>query len=126
MNAQIISAEKVKELFEEEDRDNKEYIEWLCTKEEDGLLYNLFRDRRTGKEYAARETRSVYMGFNSNEPGKEEEFVEIIEREGACKASWGVTGRTMHSILAHQLAEKYPQYRFEIGYNYKCKAYKEA
>ena len=67
--------------------------------------------------------KCINMGFNSNEPGKEEEFLEAMKQDGCCGASWGVTGRTMHRILASQLASKYPQYRFEIGDNYECAAY---
>ena len=125
MKAEIISNEKINKMMEEEERSRGNYIQWHGSKENDGLLYSLYYDSRTGKEYAVREIRGVHMGFNSNEPGKEEEFVKIVEREGACKASWGVTGRTMHSILAQQLAKKYPEYSFEIGYNYECTAYKK-
>ena len=122
----VITKEKLTILLEEEERSGRQFIYWEGDKEVDGGLYSFWSDKRTGETFAVREIRTVSMGFNSNDPGKEEEFAAIVEREGACKASWGVTGRTMHQILARKLAEKMPQYRFEIGYNYDCAAYKEA
>lgn len=74
-----------------------------------------------------KEVRTVHMGFNSNEEGKVEEFIRIVEHEGACKASWGVTGRTSHLMLANELAKSFPQYDWEIDYDrYGCKATKRA
>ncbi len=118
----IISNAKLNRLLEE-DEARKRKINWLGNREFEGLLYSTWEDKTSGSRYAVRETRSVNMGFNSNEPGKEEEFLEIMKREGCCRASWGVTGRTIHKILAQQLAKKYPQFRFEIGDNYECAAY---
>ena len=66
------------------------------------------------------------MGFNDSPAEKIEEVRRIVETEGMCEASWGVTGRTMHSILAHELSEKLPEYQFKIGYNYECKITKKA
>ena len=120
---EFVSREKQLELMLEDERS----FEWLGQREIDGLLYTVWKDVRNGKEYAAREIRTVHMGFNSNEDGKVEEFVAIVEREGACKASWGVTGRTMHQMLASQLAGELPQYEFEIDYDrYGCLARKPA
>ena len=121
----IIEREQLCEMLRAEERTGREYLEPVRKVEAGGLLYGIWRDRRTGKEYAVREIRSVSMGFNSNEAGKVDEFVAIVEREGECKARWGVTGRTMHEILAHQLAKELPQYEFEIGYNYHCVARKK-
>lgn len=125
MKTKIITKEKLSMLLEEEKNSGRQYIDWNGEKEEDGLLFSFWTDTRSGEQFAVKEIRSVRMGFNSNEPGKEEEFVRIMEKEGACKAWWGVTGRTMHQNLAQQLAGKYPQYRFEIGYNYECSVYKK-
>lgn len=67
-----------------------------------------------------KEVRSIYMGFNYNEDGKVEELISIVEKEGACEAYWGVTGRTKHQILSYQLSKELPQYNFNIGENYEC------
>ena len=118
----IVSRAKLHKMFEEEEKGIYD-LRWLKEIEVEGFLYAVYQDRRSKKQYATRKTRCVHMGFNSNEPGKEEEFLEIMKREGTCKASWGVTGRTMHRILANQLAKKYPQFRYEIGDNYECTAF---
>ena len=124
-NINIISREKLSEMFEEEEKSRGYYIEMLGQQEIDGLLHTIVEDKRTGKKYAARKTRTVHMGFNSNEEGKVEEFIAIVEREGACNASWGVTGRTMHLMLANQLRASLPQYDWEVSYeHYGCKATK--
>ena len=122
----IISERKLSAMLEEDEKSKHPHIQYDLCEEIEGFLYSIWSDDRTGKQFAVREIRSVHMGFNSNEPGKEEKFVNIIEREGACKATWGVTGRTMNKILAQRLANLYPQYRFVIGDNYECTAYKEA
>ena len=119
---EIITEEQWCSMSEQELSSGREYLPWDGYEERDNLLFSVFPDKRTGKRYGVRTIRSVYMGFNSNEEGKVEEFVAIVEREGACKATWGVTGRTMHQILAGQLANSLPQYDWEIGYNYVCKA----
>ena len=121
----IISNAKLDTMLELEERTGKNFMEYIKQVEldADGYLYSVWQDRRNGKLYAVREIRSVSMGFNSNDPGKEDEFEAIMEREGVCKASWGCTGRTLHQMLAMQLADKFPQYRFDIGYNYKCEAH---
>lgn len=122
----IISKETWYEMLEAEEKSGRDYLTpELAVEDEDGLLYRIWKDERTGKEYAVREIRTVHMGFNSNEEGKVDEFIAIVEREGECLASWGVTGRTMHGILAQQLAKELPQYEFEIGYNYHCLARKK-
>lgn len=118
----IITEEQWCSMSEQELRSGREYLHWDGYEERDGLLFSVYLDKRLGKRYGVRTVRSVHMGFNSNEEGKVEEFVAIVEREGACKATWGVTGRTMHQILAGQLAKLLPQYEWEIGYNYECKA----
>lgn len=124
-NYEIVSNETMCEMFREEEKSGRDYFDFGDRIEIDGLLYHTYVDTRNGKEYAVREIRTVHMGFNSNDEGKVEELIEIVEREGACNASWGVTGRTMHCVLAGQLAEQLPQYRSEIGYNYKCTFYKK-
>ena len=122
---EIISGEKLNEMLEEEEVSGREYLELGDRIEIDGFLYSTWIDTRTKKEYLHRLIRTVHMGFNDNEPGKIEEFIEIVEREGACKASWGVTGRTYHLMLAEQLAGLLPQYNFEIDYqSYRCLAKK--
>lgn len=122
----IVSKDELYELFQEEDRVKRQFIEYHGCREIDGLLYTVYKDKRNGQLLASRQVRTVHMGFNSNEEGKVEEFIAIVEREGACKASWGVTGRTMHEILAHQLAKELPQYDWEIDYqSYGCKATKK-
>lgn len=114
---EIITKRKLNSILEKDDR----YIEYARQEECEGLLYSVYTDTRNGKEYAVREIRSLSMGFNSNEDGKVDEFITIVEREGACKAFWGVTGRTMHLMLAQQLAAQLPQYEFELDYDlYKC------
>ena len=121
----IITNRKLNAMFEEEEQSGREYIECSGRQEAEGFLYTVYKDTRTGKEYAVREIRTVHMGFNSNEDGKVEEFIGIVEREGVCKASWGVTGRTAHLMLAMSLEALLPQYEFEIDYDrYLCLAKK--
>jgi len=128
----IITKEELQALFEDEtawkkrNRRFRDVLEYDGSAEIDGLLYGLYTDHRDGKQYAVRTIRDLYMGFNSNEGDSVQKFVEIVEREGAAKAYWGVTGRTMHVILANQLKAQLPQYQFEIGYaSYLCVARKE-
>lgn len=117
----VITKRKLNSLLKEEEKAGKEFIEWIKLEECEGLLYNFYIDKRTGKQYAIRESRTVHMGFNSNEDGKIDELIEIVEREGGCKASWGVTGRTAHELLAQKLRDLLPQYDFEIDYDmYLC------
>lgn len=122
----IITNERLNELLREEEESGREFIEWLGHKEQDGLLYSHWLDKRFGIHYLKREARTVHMGFNDSPIEKIEEVRRIVEDEGMCEAKWGVTGRTMHSILAHQLSEKLPEYQFDIGYNYECKISKRA
>lgn len=121
----IISREELNKLFEEEERTRHEFIDWCKEVEIGGLLYTIYRDGRTGKKFAVQTIRTVHMGFNDNDEGKVEEFVAIVEREGACHASWGVTGRTMHYFLGCKLADALPQYDWNIGANYECTARKK-
>lgn len=122
----FITGEEMSAMFKQEAESGREYLDWEKMEEIDGLLYSVYRDRRNDEVYAARQTRTVHMGFNSNEEGKVDELVAIVEREGSCKASWGVTGRTMHEILAHRLSSELPQYDFDIGHNYHCLVSKRA
>lgn len=123
-SASVISEAKLRRFFEAED-EGKMKIDYCGTMEVEGFLYELYEDTRTGKRYAVRMIRTVHMGFNSNEDGKVEELVSVIEREGTCKASWGVTGRTMHLMLANKLAEMLPQYDWDIDYDrYHCQGMK--
>lgn len=117
----VVTNRKLRSLHEEEEKTGEEFIEWIKEEECEGLLYNFYVDKRNGKGYAIRESRTVHMGFNSNEDGKIDELIEIVEREGGCKASWGVDGRTAHQLLALQLKELLPQYDFKIDYDmYLC------
>ena len=119
---EIITKRKLNSILEKDGR----YIDYVRQEECEGLLYSVYVDTRNGKEYAVREIRSLSMGFNRNDEGKVDEFVAIVEREGACKAFWGVTGRTMHLMLAQQLAAQLPQYEFELDYDlYLCIARKK-
>lgn len=122
----IITNERLNELLREEEESGREFIEWVEHMEQDGLLYTHWLDKRFGIHYLTRKARTVHMGFNDSPNEKIEEVRRIVEAEGMCEASWGVTGRTMHSILAHQLSEKLPEYQFDIGYNYECKISKRA
>ena len=117
----ITTSDKINELLEEEERTGELLIDLVGEKEKDGLLYTHWRDVRNGADYLVRKERTVHVGFNDTPPEKEEEIKRILESEGVCHASWGVTGRTMHSILAANLAQKMPEYQFEIGSNYKCR-----
>lgn len=124
-NTKIITKEEWREMAREEikyfDKTGKWYTETVEFETEiDGKLYTIQKDTRNGNIYAVPTTKSVHMGFNSNEEGKVEEFVSFVEKYGECQASWGVTGRTMHEILAQRLAKELPQYEFEIEYNYHC------
>lgn len=110
-----------REEFEWHDKTGKWYIDTVeFEKEIDGKLYTIQKNTRNGDIYAVPTMKTVHMGFNSNEEGKVEEFIATVEKYGECKASWGVTGRTMHEILAQRLAKELPQYEFEIRYNYHC------
>lgn len=121
----FITKEQKHQIFAEEQRTGKLIYEWVGEREIDGRLYSIYKNKRTHEEFASPQVRTVYMGFNSNEEGKVEEFIQIVEKEGECLATWGVTGRTMHEILARRLAEELPQYKWEIGYEfYECKATK--
>lgn len=122
----LITKEKLNDLFKQEEASGQEYLDREKQIEIDGLLYSAYRDKRTNELYAVWEIRTVHMGFNSNEEGKVDELVVIVEREGSCKVSWGVTGRTMHEILAHGLKAELPQYDFDIGHNYHCLVSKRA
>lgn len=121
----VITRRKLHTMLEEEEKAHGFYIVPKGERDFDGRLYSIWEDERTRKLYGVPEVRTVHMGFNANEDGKVEAFVEIVEREGACKASWGVTGRTMHSILAFKLAKELPQYEWEITGNYGCTAKKK-
>ena len=121
----IISKEELYKMFDEEEKSKKYYLDLMGEKEVDGTYCSLYKDTRTGITYASKTLKSVHMGFNSNEEGKLEELIATVEKYGEASASWGVTGRTMHEILAEQLKAQLTQYRFEIGYNYKCEVYKK-
>lgn len=119
----IISKAKLSKILDEEERTKKNLIDYYKMQEVEGLLYSIWTDKATGNKYAVREFRCVTIGFNTIEEDKVEKFKDIMKREGACKASWGCTGRTLHQMLANQLAKRFPEYRWEIGYNYECTAY---
>lgn len=50
---------------------------------------------------------------------------KAFEETNEVEISFGVTGRTCHEVLSHVIADKMPEYDFEIGYNYKCIARKK-
>ena len=121
MEKYIISKEQLNSLYMEEEKTGKEFLEWLREEEHNGLLYSVYVDKRNGNQYEVQKARTVHMGFNSNEEGKLDELVEIVESEGICNASWGVSGRTAHVLLAQKLEKLLPQYEFEIDYDmYRC------
>ena len=129
MNIKYITRDQLHELLHQEEQEHGNYLHWEGYNElgAQGLLYGTWQDTRTKQMYAVQEVRTVHMGFNSNEEGKVEEFIRIVEREGACKASWGVTGRTKHLMLANEFAKSLPQYDWEVDYDtYGCKATKRA
>lgn len=117
----IITNRKFNAMLETQGR---EFV-WRGNRDFEGHLYEIWEDNLTQHLYGVQVIRTVHMGFNSNDEGKVEEFVSIVEREGACCASWGVTGRTMHLYLANQLAKSLPQYEWECTENYGCKAMKK-
>ena len=124
-NTKIITNEEFKEMSKGEiehfDKTGRWWFDTVNFQAEiDGKLYTILIDTRNNNKYAVPTMKTVHMGFNSNEEGKLEEFIETVEKYGECKASWGVTGRTMHEILAERLAKELPQYEFEIEYNYHC------
>lgn len=111
----IISAEQIDRMLDEEAEKRMDYLTFNGYNNGfDGLFYELWEDTRDGNCYAVRKTRTINMGFNSNDPGTVEQLVDVVEREGACYASWGVTGRTAHAMLGRQLAKELPQYDCEI------------
>ena len=119
-NLKFIGKAELNAILGEDENSRKNNIRWEGEKEIDGLLYSIWSDKGSGIMYAVQEIRTVHMGFNSNRPEKIGELTGIVEREGACKASWGVSGRTLHQMLARELKEELPQYEFEITYNYGC------
>lgn len=88
--------------------------------DEKGWRWSCWQDCKTDDLYAVRQPVNVHMGFNSSPQEKIDELVQIVEEQGFASATWGVTGRTKHALLAQELAEKLPQYKFDIGYNYEC------
>ena len=118
---EIITQENLNALLEEEERCRGEFISFLGYRREGLKVFSIWRDERTGKEYAKPEVTLVHMGFNSNEDGKVEELIAVIESNGIARASWGVMGRTQHMMLAQSLEKLLPQYDFEIEYDrYLC------
>ena len=118
----VLTNEQLAQLYKEAERIGKNFIKWERTEEgANGRAYNVYKDTRNGEFFEVVVVRSVHIGFNTNNPDKVAELVAIVEREGVCDAYWGVTGRTMHSILAERLAKELPQFNCEIGYNYLCR-----
>ena len=101
----IITERELNDLLEQEFRSGRDYMSWKLEAEIGGLLHSIYEDERSGELYAVRVVRTVHMGFNSNEEGKVEELVGIIERE---------------------LSKELPQYDFDIGHNYRCLVTKKA
>ena len=50
-----------------------------------------------------------------------QEVKEALKEYDTVEVSFDVTGRTYHEMLSNQLADKMPEYKFEIGYNYLCR-----
>jgi len=126
MSITVITKEELNAIYEEGERVGKELVEWLEFREgDDGRQYDLFLDKRKKTKFAVWRPRTVFFGLNTIPEDKLQEFVELVEREGGARACWTCDGRTLHQILANQLATKLPQYRFDIGYNYHCFAYKD-
>jgi hypothetical protein len=125
-NMTITTNDFINNLLEEEERRGRDFLDIIGYEEHDELLYTHWLDTRTKQHYLVRRERDVHMGFNDSPADKIEEVRRIVEKEGVCHASWGVTGRTMHSILAAQLAQKLPEYDFAIGDNYECRITKRA
>jgi hypothetical protein len=109
------------DYYAEEERTGRDFIEWERNEEgSDGRLYTVYKNTKNGEMFKVVTVRSVHIGFNSHEPEKVAKLIEIVEREGACEARWGVTGRTAHALLAEELSEKLPQFNCKITYNYGC------
>lgn len=121
----IIARESLNEMLKQEMKSKKDYLDWLGEKDIDGKFYSVWEDTRTGETYAVKTLKGVNMGFNTIEKEAVAEVIETVEKYGDAKARWGVTGRTMHSLLAQELSRMLPQYRFEIGDNYECYIYKK-
>lgn len=125
-NYTIITREELAALFEEQERTRSDYMDYQETVEgEDGRLYTVYEDMRTGEKVAAWYPRTVHFGLNAIPAHKVQELIEIVEREGGARASWSCDGRTRHQMLANRLAKLLPQYHFDIGYNYKCEVSKK-
>ena len=124
MKAKVISREWFLNKIHEEEIRHMEILKFHGSVESRGLSYSVYTDLDTRKLVALYKRKKLHMGFNDTPDEKIKEFVDIIEREGACDASWGVTGRTYHMILANQLKDRLPDYHWEIGDNYECSAFK--
>lgn len=88
----IISEAKFNKMCEEEERSGREFLRYIkqVDLEADGYLYTVYEDERNGKRYATRTIRSVSMGFNRNDPGKEEEFDGHHEARGQMLGDMGL------------------------------------
>lgn len=54
-----------------------------------------------------------------------EEVIKVVEKNGSCRVSFDVTGRTMHKSLSEELERILPEYTYDIDYiSYKCKVSK--
>lgn len=49
-----------------------------------------------------------------------QEVREEMKHNDRVDVCFNVIGRTLHQMLSYQLAEKLPEYNFDIEYNYKC------
>lgn len=124
-NIARVTKEEQTAIFQEEQNAGREYIDFIGYYEgDDGLLYSEWCDTRSGLVFVVQEPRAVHFGLNDIPKDKAQEFAKLVEREGCAKASWSCDGRTRHNMLSCQLANMFPQYRFDIDYNYKCIAYK--
>lgn len=73
-----------------------------------------------------RDIKTIHMGLNTEPDSSEKamelrkKIVETMNKFGECRLSWSCTGRTRHSMHAHQWRQAFPEYYFEIGDNYEC------
>lgn len=124
MKAKVITMARFSELCEKEERREAEVnlIERIETDNGHYLIWGIREKGQKCYRAATRDKEHIHMGFNNNEAKAVTEFENKMKKFGECECGWGVTGRGFHQALAYEFAKKYPQYEWEIGYNYKCNA----
>ena len=63
-NATIITKDTIHEMLLAEEKSGRNYLGFVRYEEQDGWLYGIWEDKRTGEEYAVRQIRTMHMGFN--------------------------------------------------------------